>query len=149
MSTGWELSLRKILRMKGNKFLNVSVFHFIRLIYNVVLYIYIYIYISKVKLVTIVKGDPKTPFSITTRPRCRRGRYFIPCIAPFYSWSLLYSAECKARRHQVPLFEYLVWLDLGIKPGFPDYWWCVCVRARVCVCVSVCVFPLSNLQPLQ
>ena len=41
-------------------------------------------YISKVKLATIVEGDPKAPFSIATTPRCRGGRYSIPWIAPLY-----------------------------------------------------------------
>ena len=44
--------------------------------------IYIYIYISKVKLATIVEGDPKAPFSIATTPRCRERRYSFPWIAP-------------------------------------------------------------------
>ena len=48
------------------------------------IYIYIHIYISKVKLATIVEGDPKAPFSIATTPRCRGGRYSIPWIAPLY-----------------------------------------------------------------
>ena len=48
------------------------------------IYIYIYAYICKVKLATIVEGDPKAPFSIATTPRCRGGRYFIPRIAPLY-----------------------------------------------------------------
>ena len=29
----------------------------------------------KVKLATIVEGNPKAPFSIATTPRCRGGRY--------------------------------------------------------------------------
>ena len=40
--------------------------------------------IKKVKLATIVEGDPKAPFSIATTPRCRGGRYSIPRIAPLY-----------------------------------------------------------------
>ena len=40
--------------------------------------------IAKVKLVTVVKGDPKAPFSIATIPRCRGGGYSIPWIAPLY-----------------------------------------------------------------
>ena len=40
--------------------------------------------IHKVKLVTIVEGDPKAPLSIATTPRCRGGRYSILWIAPFY-----------------------------------------------------------------
>ena len=41
-------------------------------------------FISKVKLATIVEGDPKAPFSIYTTPRCRGGRFSIPWIAPIY-----------------------------------------------------------------
>ena len=36
---------------------------------------------SKVKLVTLVEGNPKAPFSIATTPRCRGGRYSFPGIA--------------------------------------------------------------------
>ena len=41
--------------------------------------------ISKVKLATLIKGDPKSPFSIATTPSCRGGHYPIPRIAPLYS----------------------------------------------------------------
>ena len=40
--------------------------------------------VSKVKLATIVEGDPKAPFSIATTPRCKGGVYSIPRIAPLY-----------------------------------------------------------------
>ena len=42
--------------------------------------------VSKVKLVTVVEGDQKAPFSITTTPRCRGGRYSFPWIAQLYPW---------------------------------------------------------------
>ena len=48
----------------------------------------------KLKLATIVEGDPKAPFSIATTPRCRGGRYSIPRIAPLYPWTVPYNAEC-------------------------------------------------------
>ena len=38
----------------------------------------------KVKLLTVVEDDPKAPFSISPTPRCRRGHYSFPCIAPLY-----------------------------------------------------------------
>ena len=44
-------------------------------------------------MITTVQGDTKTPFSIATTPRCRRGRYSILRMAPLYPWSLPYSAE--------------------------------------------------------
>ena len=42
------------------------------------------IYIYKVKLVTVVGGDPKAPFSIATTPKCRGGCYFFPWIISLY-----------------------------------------------------------------
>ena len=47
-----------------------------------------------VKLETVVKGDPKAPLSIATTPRCKRGCYFFPWIAPLYPWYIPYNAEC-------------------------------------------------------
>ena len=75
---------------------------------------------KKVKLVALVEGDPKAPFSIATTPRCRGGRYYNPWIVPLYSWSVPYNAESKARRHQTPFFGVF---DL-IQPGIEllDYW---------------------------
>ena len=52
-----------------------------------------YIY-KKVKMVTIVEGDPKAPFSLATTPKCRGRCDSIPWIAPLYSRSLPYNAEC-------------------------------------------------------
>ena len=66
--------------------------------------------ISKVKLATLVKGDPKAPFSIATSPKCRGGCYSIRSIAPFYLWSSPYSAECEA------VFGMT---QPGIEPRFP------------------------------
>ena len=51
------------------------------------IYIYVYkcVYIyKKVKLATVVEGDPKALFSIATTPRCRRGRYSFPWITLLY-----------------------------------------------------------------
>ena len=45
-------------------------------------------------LVKVVKGDPKAPFSIATRPRCGEGHCSFPWIAPFCPWYVLYYAEC-------------------------------------------------------
>ena len=37
-----------------------------------------------VRLVTVVEGDPKVPFSIATTPRCRERRNSFPWITPLY-----------------------------------------------------------------
>ena len=76
----------------------------------------------KVKLATIVEGDPKAPFSIATTPRCWGGRYSIPRIAPLYPWTVPYNGwGVKARWYQVPFLKSLVWLDLGLNPGLPGH----------------------------
>ena len=54
-------------------------------------------HISKVKLATIVEGDPKDPFSIATTPRCRGGR---TCYAPYILW--------KKSMNQTPFSNYRV-----------------------------------------
>ena len=41
------------------------------------------VFIVKVKLATIVEGNPKAPFSIATTPRCR-GALLLPWIALLY-----------------------------------------------------------------
>ena len=51
-------------------------------------------FVYKVKLATIVEGDPKAPFSIATTPRCRGGRYSFHWIAPLYPRYVSYIAEC-------------------------------------------------------
>ena len=63
---------------------------------------------SKVKLATIVEGNPKAPFSIATTPRCRGGRYSFP--------GLLYFT----------LDPYLIMLSVkqgGIKYHFLSLWY--------------------------
>ena len=48
----------------------------------------------KVKLVTVVKGYPKAPFSIATTSRCRGRCFSFPWIALLYPWNVPYNAEC-------------------------------------------------------
>ena len=38
----------------------------------------------KVKLATVVEGDPKALFSLATTPRCRGGHNSLPWIVPLY-----------------------------------------------------------------
>ena len=76
----------------------------------------------KVKLETIVEGDLMGPVSLATTPRCRGGCYSFPQDYSLYPWSLPYNAERLEMRHQVPVFESLVWLDLGLNPGLLGHW---------------------------
>ena len=85
---------------------------------NLLLVIYFQVFLSiidnyilswKVKLATLVEGDPKAPFSIATTPRCRGGRYYFPWIAPLYPWSLPYNAECQAKYHFMSLWYVSTW----------------------------------------
>ena len=96
--------------------------------------------ISKVKLATLVEGDPKTPFSIATTLRCKGRRYSIAWIAPLYLWYAPYNAECKTRWHQVPFFESLVWLDLGLKPGLTENWRTLFIRPMFTISKQVVTF---------
>ena len=50
--------------------------------------------VSKSKVGDLSGGWPKAPFSIATSPRRRIERYSILWIAPLYSWTLPYNAEC-------------------------------------------------------
>ena len=71
-------------------------------------FVCIYVCKSKVKLATIVEGDPKAPFSIATTPRGRGGRYSFP--------GLLYFT----------LDPYLIMLSVkqgGIKYHFLSLWY--------------------------
>ena len=73
-------------------------------------------------MATLVEGDTKALFSIATTPRCRGRRYSISRIAPLYPWSSLYSAECKARRHQVPFLSLWYNSTCRLKPGLLNHW---------------------------
>ena len=42
------------------------------------------LYISKVKLATVVEGNPKAPFTVATTSRCRGGCYTFLWIDPLY-----------------------------------------------------------------
>ena len=42
---------------------------------------------------TVVKGEPKAPFSIATTQRCRGGCYNILWIAPLYPRYVAYCTE--------------------------------------------------------
>ena len=119
-------------------------------LFLVYIYIYIYIYIYMSKLTDCSQSKPKAPFSIATTRRCRGGHYPFLWIAPF-TLDMHPIMLCWARRHQVPFFDSLVWLNLGLKP--PVSWTIgensttvsiyicgyVCVCGCVCVCVCVCV----------
>ena len=51
------------------------------IVMHIYIYIYIYIYI---KLATVIKGDPKAPFSVATTARCKGERCYFFWIAPLY-----------------------------------------------------------------
>ena len=76
----------------------------------------------KVKLTTVVGGNPKVSFSIATTPRCRGGRYSFPWITLLTLDPYLMMLRCQARKYKVPFFKSLVWLDLVLNPGLPGPW---------------------------
>ena len=62
----------------------------------------------KVKLVTIVKGDPKAPFLIATTPRCRGGRYSFPSLLHFTLDPYLIMLSIKQGGIKYHFFQSLV-----------------------------------------
>ena len=58
---------------------------------------------NKVKLANLVEGDPKTQFSIATTPRCCRGHFSIPRIAPF-TLSMLSAKQGGIKYHLLSLW---------------------------------------------
>ena len=50
--------------------------------------------VKKVKLVTLVKGNLKAPFSIATTLMYRRWHYSFSWIALLYPWYVPYNVEC-------------------------------------------------------
>ena len=51
------------------------------------------VYKVKVKLMTVVGGDPKAAFSFATTLKCRRGCHSFPWIAPLCPCFIPYNAE--------------------------------------------------------
>ena len=90
--------------------------------------------ICKIKLVILVEGDPKAPFSIATTLRCRGGRYSFRWIAPLYSLSSS-SSSYRAGSTDIPdplspllpmVHTYLIMLRVkqsGIKFHFLCVWY--------------------------
>ena len=72
--------------------------------------------IAKKKLVTVVEGDLKVPFSIATIPRCREGHYSFPWIVTLDTHLIILSDN------QEPFSESFVWHSRGLNPGFQGHW---------------------------
>ena len=60
------------------------------------------------KLVTLVEGDPKAPFSIATTLRCRGRCYSIPWFAPLYTWFLPYKS---VKQGAIKYYFFSLWYD--------------------------------------
>ena len=73
-------------------------------------------------MATAVESNLKAPFLVATTPRCREGHYFIPELVHFTLDPYLIMLPVKQGLHQVPFFESLVWLNLGLNPGLPEHW---------------------------
>ena len=65
----------------------------------------IFLILSKLKLATVVEGDPKASFSITTITRCREGCYSFPWIATLYPWSIPLSCWVLSKEASSTIFE--------------------------------------------
>ena len=65
---------------------------------------------SKLKLVTLVKGDPKAPFSIASTSRCRGGWYPFPGLLHFTFDPYLIILSVKQDR--IKYHSLSLWYDL-------------------------------------
>ena len=54
----------------------------VEILFSVIVYVYMHMS-KKLKLATIVGGEPKATFSIATIPRCRGGHYSFPGLLHF------------------------------------------------------------------
>ena len=78
--------------------------------------------IYKVKLATIVKGDPKSPFSIATTPRCREGESTTPFLGLTHFDLDPYFIMLSVKQGDIK-YLFFFWLSgmtrLGIEPRSP------------------------------
>ena len=123
--------------------------------------IYIYIYIS---WPSVIEGEPKAPFSITTTPMYRGRCYSFPWIAPLYPWSVPFNVLSKEASSTI--FWAFGMTRSGIEPWSSEplansqtimlMGWCCCffssavehslfvnianyiISFNLCVCVCVC-----------
>ena len=58
-------------------------YYYVLLLCIIIIYYYDVLCIIKVKLVTLIKGEPGVPFSIATTPRCGERRYPFPGLLHF------------------------------------------------------------------
>ena len=77
------------------------------------------IILSQGKLVTLVEGEPKPPFSIATTPRCRGGCYSSSGLDPLYPYLIMLRVK---QSDNSTILVSLVWLDLGLNSGLLDFW---------------------------
>ena len=89
---------------------------------------------------TVVKGEPKAPFSITPTPRCGEkatpfsGLLLLPLICTLKCWVL------KQRRLKYHFFDSLVWLDLGLNSGLLDHWRTLYHCVNGLVYIYICIY---------
>ena len=70
----------------------------------------------KANLVTVVKSNPKAPFSIATTPRYRGGPWSFPWIAPLYLWYVQISSTIFFSLWYDPTWDWtLVWSYQRLK----------------------------------
>ena len=79
-------------------------------------------YSNKVKLATLVEGNPKAPFSIATTPMCRGGHYSFPGL--LYFTLDPYLIMLSAKQGGIKYHFLSLWYDssLGLNPGLPGHW---------------------------
>ena len=64
--------------------------------------------VSKVKLATVVEGDPNAPFSIATTPMCSEGAILFPELPPFTldTYLILLCVKQGGIKHHLKILWY-------------------------------------------
>ena len=78
------LSIKVAIRKKSGKLLHAPCINVVQNQKHFIELLFLSANVIKEKLATVVKGDPKAPFTINTTPWCRGGHYSIPWIALRY-----------------------------------------------------------------
>ena len=102
----------------GDYWTRISQFEIMKYQFSETLSVCLYIYSC---WLTVVKGDPNTPFSIATTLKWKGGCYSFLWIAPLNLDPYLIMLNVKQRGIK-DYFESLVWLDLGLNLSLPDNW---------------------------
>ena len=105
--------------------------------------------IVKVKLATLVKGDPKAPFSIATTQRCMEGCYSISWIDQLSLDIYLIMMSFKQSGIKYHFFKSLVGLDHGRTLYSLGQWPCIKEILDIYIWIYIYIYRVQILNRVQ